>query len=157
MMTHLIQEDNPYISVTFYGTKERPDVAVVESRVWGGAGHDFPNFVRLDKTKGLSKLNSNCNLKNTSYEITEKDHDGHSYTTGGSLEFQQVYQYPISSKKTLYMSSMRANSVVITGSYQSQHYTLSVITPHKERLGTFINAYAWSENSKGKPRKCSVS
>ncbi len=156
MMTHTIKDDNPYIGITFYGTKERPDVAVVESRVWGGSD-DYPHFVRLDKLKGLSKLASNCNLKDVSYELAEKDDEGFEYTLGGHLEFQQVYRYPITSKKTLYMSSMKATSIVITSTFQSQHYTLSLITPYKDKLGVFINAYAWSVNNQGDTKKCTVS
>ena len=116
-----------------------------------------PYYFRLDKLDNLTPLKSNYNLKDISYEITEKDSEAGEYTYGGMLDFQQVYQYPITANKTLYMSSMQATSIVITGSFQSQFYTLSVITPHKDKLGVFMNAYAWSENSEGKPMKCTVS
>ena len=67
MMTQTIREDNPQTTITFYGSKERPEVAVIESRTWGAGNTQNSKFVRLDKLKGNTPLKSNCNFKDTPY------------------------------------------------------------------------------------------
>ena len=62
-MTQTIREDNPQTTITFYGSKERPEVAVIESRTWGAGNTQSSKFVRLDKLKGNTPLKSNCNFK----------------------------------------------------------------------------------------------
>ena len=161
LMTQTINEENPNTTITFYGTKERPEVAVIESRIWGAANTQDSLFVRLDMLKGNLPLKSNCNFREVS--ISESgDDDGFHYESGATLDFQQAYTLPknISSlaagKNDLYVASSQAESYVITGSFQTQAYTLSIITPDKRKLGQFMTTYGWNTNKSGKEVRCSV-
>ncbi|WP_169391727.1 MULTISPECIES: hypothetical protein [Psychrobacter] len=158
MMTQTIRSDNPETTITFYGTKERPEAAIIETRSWGAANTQNSSFVRLDKLKGVTPLTSNCNFKKVS--LSDNDND---VETGATLEFQQAYLLPkhISSlsnaKNNLYMASSQVETYVITSTYQTQAYTMSIITPDKAKLGQFVNDYGWNKNSKGKTISCKVS
>lgn len=162
MMTQSIKDKNPKITITFYGTKERPEVAVIESRTWGALNTLDSLFVRVDKIKGSIPLASNCNFKNISIGEGVKEGDGFSYETGASLDFQQAYILPKnirslpSTKNDLYVASSQVESYLMTGSYQTQSYTTSIITPEKNKLGQFINSYGWRTNNKDKKVDCSV-
>ena len=162
-ITQYISEENPQTTITFYGTKERPEVAIIESRTWGAGNTQDSLFVRLDMLKGNIPLKSNCNFRRVTVSESDKDSDGFSYETGATLDFQQAYILPknISSlaagKNNLYVASLQAESYVITGSFQAQAYTLSIITPDKRKLGQFMTTYGWNTNKNGKEVRCSVS
>ena len=162
-MTQTIREDNPQTTITFYGSKERPEVAVIESRVWGAGNIQSSKFVRLDKLKGNTTLKSNCNFKNVSVSETSDDGEGRSYETGASVDFQQAYVMPKNiaslspAKNDLYLASSQIESYVVTSTFQTQGYTMSIVTPEKNKLGQFINKYGWDTNSKGKKITCNVS
>ncbi len=161
-LTQTISDENPQTTITFYGTKERPEVAVVESRTWGAGNTQNTQFVRIDELKGIMPLNSNCNFKNVSFSEISDDGDGYSYETGASVDFQQVYQLPknISSlspaKNNLYLASSQIESYVVTSTFQTQAYTMSIVTPEKNKLSQFINSYGWSTNDKGQEVSCNV-
>lgn len=144
------------ISVTFYGTKDTPDVAVVETYVRGAYNTQVEAFVKLNKMSGLTKLKSNCNFKDIQIRESGVDEDGHHWSSGRHLDFQQVYQFK-NGNKILYMASSQATGSYTTGSFSSHGYTKSIITPHKDKLGVFMNAYGWSTNKSGKTIKCMVS
>lgn len=158
-LVQTVVDDDPLTTVTFYGNKQRPEVAVIETRRWGGEDA----FARLDTLKGNVKLSSNCNFKEVSVSEKHQDSDGHEYEEGGYLEFQQTFLLPKdmqalgSAKTDLYMASLQATSYVITGSYQEQGYTKSIITPNKNKLGQYINDYGWNTDKKGKKVSCKVS
>ena len=162
-MTQTIREDNPQTTITFYGSKERPEVAVIESRTWGAGNTQSSKFVRLDKLKGNTPLKSNCNFKNVSVSETSDDGEGRSYETGASVDFQQAYMMPKNiaslspAKNDLYLASSQIESYVVTSTFQTQAYTMSIVTPEKNKLGQFINKYGWDTNSKGKKITCNVS
>lgn len=162
-MTQTIREDNPQTTITFYGSKERPEVAVIESRTWGAGNTQSSKFVRLDKLKGNTPLKSNCNFKNVSVSETSDDGEGRSYETGASVDFQQAYMMPKNiaslspAKNDLYLASSQIESYVVTSTFQTQGYTMSIVTPEKNKLGQFINKYGWDTNSKGKKITCNVS
>ena len=162
-MTQTIREDNPQTTITFYGSKERPEVAVIESRTWGAGNTQSSKFVRLDKLKGNTPLKSNCNFKNVSVSETSDDGEGRSYETGASVDFQQAYMMPKNiaslspAKNDLYLASSQIESYVVTSTFQTQGYTTSIVTPDKNKLGQFINKYGWDTNSKGKKITCNVS
>ena len=162
-MTQTIREDNPQTTITFYGSKERPEVAVIESRTWGAGNTQSSKFVRLDKLKGNTTLKSNCNFKNVSVSETSDDGEGRSYETGASVDFQQTYLMPKNiaslspAKNDLYLASSQIESYVVTSTFQTQAYTMSIVTPEKNKLGQFINKYGWDTNSKGKKITCNVS
>lgn len=162
-MTQTIREDNPQTTITFYGSKERPEVAVIESRTWGAGNTQSSKFVRLDKLKGNTTLKSNCNFKNVSVSETSDDGEGRSYETGASVDFQQAYVMPKNiaslspAKNDLYLASSQIESYVVTSTFQTQGYTMSIVTPEKNKLGQFINKYGWDTNSKGKKITCNVS
>ena len=162
-MTQTIREDNPQTTITFYGSKERPEVAVIESRTWGAGNTQSSKFVRLDKLKGNTPLKSNCNFKNVSVNETSDDGEGRSYETGASVDFQQAYLMPKNiaslspAKNDLYLASSQIESYVVTSTFQTQAYTMSIVTPEKNKLGQFINKYGWDTNSKGKKITCNVS
>lgn len=162
-MTQTIREDNPQTTITFYGSKERPEVAVIESRTWGAGNTQSSKFVRLDKLKGNTPLKSNCNFKNISVSETSDDGEGRSYETGASVDFQQAYLMPKNiaslspAKNDLYLASSQIESYVVTSTFQTQAYTISIVTPEKNKLGQFINKYGWDTNSKGKKITCNVS
>ena len=162
-MTQTIREDNPQTTITFYGSKERPEVAVIESRTWGAGNTQSSKFVRLDKLKGNTPLKSNCNFKNVSVSETSDDGEGRSYETGVSVDFQQAYMMPKNiaslspAKNDLYLASSQIESYVVTSTFQTQAYTMSIVTPEKNKLGQFINKYGWDTNSKGKNITCNVS
>lgn len=162
-MTQTIREDNPQTTITFYGSKERPEVAVIESRTWGAGNTQSSKFVRLDKLKGNTPLKSNCNFKNVSVSETSDDGEGRSYETGASVDFQQAYLMPKNiaslspAKNDLYLASSQIESYVVTSTFQTQGYTMSIVTPDKNKLGQFINKYGWDTNSKGKKITCNVS
>ena len=162
-MTQTIREDNPQTTITFYGSKERPEVAVIESRTWGAGNTQSSKFVRLDKLKGNTTLKSNCNFKNVSVSETSDDGEGRSYETGASVDFQQAYLMPKNiaslspAKNDLYLASSQIESYVVTSTFQTQAYTISIVTPEKNKLGQFINKYGWDTNSKGKKITCNVS
>lgn len=162
-MTQTIREDNPQTTITFYGSKERPEVAVIESRTWGAGNTQSSKFVRLDKLKGNTTLKSNCNFKNVSVSETSDDGEGRSYETGASVDFQQAYVMPKNiaslspAKNDLYLASSQIESYVVTSTFQTQAYTISIVTPEKNKLGQFINKYGWDTNSKGKKITCNVS
>ncbi|WP_105245237.1 hypothetical protein [Psychrobacter sp. Marseille-P5312] len=162
-MTQTIREDNPQTTITFYGSKERPEVAVIESRTWGAGNTQSSKFVRLDKLKGNTPLKSNCNFKNVSVSETSDDGEGRSYETGASVDFQQAYLMPKNiaslspAKNDLYLASSQIESYVVTSTFQTQGYTMSIVTPEKNKLGQFINKYGWDTNSKGKKITCNVS
>ena len=80
---------NPQTMITFYGSKERPEVAVIESRTWGAGNTQRSKFVRLDKLKVNIPLKSNCNFKDVS--TSDRDDD---VETGASVDFQQAYMMP---------------------------------------------------------------
>ena len=157
-MTQTIREDNPQTTITFYGSKERPEVAVIESRTWGAGNTQNSKFVRLDKLKGNITLKSNCNFKDIS---TSDSNDG--VETGASVDFQQAYMMPkniaslSAAKNDLYLASSQIESYVVTSTFQTQAYTMSIVTPEKNKLGQFINKYGWDTNSKGKKITCNVS
>ena len=157
-MTQTIREDNPQTTITFYGSKERPEVAVIESRTWGAGNTQNSKFVRLDKLKGNITLKSNCNFKDIS---TSDSNDG--VETGASVDFQQAYMMPkniaslSAAKNDLYLASSQIESYVVTSTFQTQAYTMSIVTPEKNKLGQFINKYGWDTNSKGKKLTCNVS
>ena len=163
IMTQTIREDNPQTTITFYGSKERPEVAVIESRTWGAGNTQSSKFVRLDKLKGNTPLKSNCNFKNVSVSETSDDGEGRSYETGVSVDFQQAYMMPKNiaslspAKNDLYLASSQIESYVVTSTFQTQAYTMSIVTPEKNKLGQFINKYGWDTNSKGKKITCNVS
>ena len=163
IMTQTIREDNPQTTITFYGSKERPEVAVIESRTWGAGNTQSSKFVRLDKLKGNTPLKSNCNFKNVSVSETSDDGEGRSYETGASVDFQQAYMMPKNiaslspAKNDLYLASSQIESYVVTSTFQTQGYTTSIVTPDKNKLGQFINKYGWDTNSKGKKITCNVS
>lgn len=158
MMTQTIREDNPQTTITFYGSKERPEVAVIESRTWGAANTQNSKFVRLDKLKGNITLKSNCNFKDIS---TSDSNDG--VETGASVDFQQAYMMPKNiaslspAKNDLYLASSQIESYVVTSTFQTQAYTMSIVTPEKNKLGQFINKYGWDTNNKDKKVTCNVS
>jgi len=162
-MTQTIREDNPQTTITFYGSKERPEVAVIESRTWGAGNTQSSKFVRLDKLKGNTPLKSNCNFKNVSVSETSDDGEGRSYETGASVDFQQAYLMPKNiaslspAKNDLYLASSQIESYVVTSTFQTQAYTMSIVTPEKNKLGQFINKCGWDTNSKGKKITCNVS
>lgn len=162
-MTQTIREDNPQTTITFYGSKERPEVAVIESRTWGAGNTQSSKFVRLDKLKGNTPLKSNCNFKNVSVSETSDDGEGRSYETGASVDFQQAYLMPKNiaslspAKNDLYLASSQIESYMVTSTFQTQAYTISIVTPEKNKLGQFINKYGWDTNSKGKKITCNVS
>jgi hypothetical protein len=162
-MTQTIREDNPQTTITFYGSKERPEVAVIESRTWGAGNTQSSKFVRLDKLKGNTPLKSNCNFKNVSVSETSDDGEGRSYETGASVDFQQAYLMPKNiaslspAENDLYLASSQIESYVVTSTFQTQAYTMSIVTPEKNKLGQFINKYGWDTNSKGKKITCNVS
>ena len=162
-MTQTIREDNPQTTITFYGSKERPEVAVIESRTWGAGNTQSSKFVRLDKLKGNTPLKSNCNFKNVSVSETSDDGEGRSYETGASVDFQQAYLMPKNiaslspAKNDLYLASSQIESYVVTSTFQTQAYTISIVTPEKNKLGQFINKYGWDTNNKGKKITCNVS
>ena len=162
-MTQTIREDNPQTTITFYGSKESPEVAVIESRTWGAGNTQSSKFVRLDKLKGNTPLKSNCNFKNVSVSETSDDGEGRSYETGASVDFQQAYLMPKNiaslspAKNDLYLASSQIESYVVTSTFQTQAYTMSIVTPEKNKLGQFINKYGWDTNSKGKKITCNVS
>ncbi|WP_286796878.1 hypothetical protein [Psychrobacter sp. UBA6291] len=157
-MTQTIREDNPQTTITFYGSKERPEVAVIESRTWGAGNTQSSKFVRLDKLKGNMPLKSNCNFKDVS--TSDRDDD---VETGASVDFQQAYMMPKNiaslspAKNDLYLASSQIESYVVTSTFQTQGYTMSIVTPEKNKLGQFINKYGWDTNSKGKKITCNVS
>lgn len=160
-----IREENPNTTITFYGTKERPEVAVIESRTWGAANTEKTLFVRLDMLKGNVPLKSNCNFKNISEVEADKDEDGHSYESGADLAFQQVYILPKSiailsnqaaGKNDLYVASSQVETYVVTGSFQTQAYTLSIITPYKDKLGKYIKEFGWHTTKQGRKVNCSI-
>ncbi len=157
-MTQTIREDNPQTTITFYGSKERPEVAVIESRTWGAGNTQSSKFVRLDKLKGNTPLKSNCNFKDVS--TSDRDDD---VETGASVDFQQAYVMPKNiaslspAKNDLYLASSQIESYVVTSTFQTQAYTMSIVTPEKNKLGQFINKYGWDTNSKGKKITCNVS
>lgn len=163
IMTQTIREDNPQTTITFYGSKERPEVAVIESRAWGAGNIQSSKFVRLDKLKGNTPLKSNCNFKNVSVSETSDDGEGRSYETGASVDFQQAYLMPKNiaslspAKNDLYLASSQIESYVVTSTFQTQGYTMSIVTPEKNKLGQFVNKYGWDTNSKGKKITCNVS
>ena len=157
-MTQTIREDNPQTTITFYGSKERPEVAVIESRTWGAGNTQRSKFVRLDKLKVNIPLKSNCNFKDVS--TSDRDDD---VETGASVDFQQAYMMPKNiaslspAKNDLYLASSQIESYVVTSTFQTQGYTMSIVTPEKNKLGQFINKYGWDTNSKGKKITCNVS
>ena len=157
-MTQTIREDNPQTTITFYGSKERPEVAVIESRTWGAGNTQNSKFVRLDKLKGNITLKSNCNFKDIS---TSDSNDG--VETGASVDFQQAYMMPKNiaslspAKNDLYLASSQIESYVVTSTFQTQAYTISIVTPEKNKLGQFINKYGWDTNNKDKKVTCNVS
>ena len=157
-MTQTIREDNPQTTITFYGSKERPEVAVIESRTWGAGNTQRSKFVRLDKLKVNIPLKSNCNFKDVS--TSDRDDD---VETGASVDFQQAYMMPKNiaslspAKNDLYLASSQIESYVVTSTFQTQAYTMSIVTPEKNKLGQFINKYGWDTNSKGKKITCNVS
>lgn len=156
-MTQTIREDNPQTTITFYGSKERPEVAVIESRTWGAGNTQNSKFVRLDKIKGNTPLKSNCNFKDVSTSDIDDDVE-----TGASVDFQQAYVMPKNiaslspAKNDLYLASSQIESYVVTSTFQTQAYTMSIVTPEKNKLGQFINSYGWDTNSKGKKITCQV-
>ena len=158
MMTQTIREDNPQTTITFYGSKERPEVAVIESRTWGAGNTQNSKFVRLDKLKGNITLKSNCNFKDIS---TSDSNDG--VETGASVDFQQAYMMPkniaslSAAKNDLYLASSQIESYVVTSTFQTQAYTMSIVTPEKNKLGQFINKYGWDTNNKDKKVTCNLS
>ena len=162
MQSLTINDENPQTIVTFYGTKTAPDVAVIEARTWGAGNTQDTAFVRLDKLKGNITLKSNCNFKNVA--TSESGNDGsYDYESGAELAFQQVYKLPKSmpllsgdGKRDLFMASSQVESYVITGTFQTQAYTLSIITPDKAKLGKFINMYGWDTNKNEKKVTCTV-
>jgi hypothetical protein len=149
---------NPQTTITFYGSKERPEVAVIESRTWGAGNTQRSKFVRLDKLKVNIPLKSNCNFKDVS--TSDRDDD---VETGASVDFQQAYMMPKNiaslspAKNDLYLASSQIESYVVTSTFQTQGYTLSIVTPEKNKLGQFINKYGWDTNNKGKKITCNVS
>lgn len=54
------------------------------------------------------------------------------------------------------MASSQVETYVITGSFQTQAYTLSMITPDKAKLGKLINMYGWGTNKNNNTVKCKV-
>ncbi len=158
MLVQTVVDGDPLTTVTFYGSKKRPEVAVIETRRWGGEDA----FARLDTLKGIEKLSSNCNFKELSVSEKHKDESGFEYEQGGYLDFQQAYLLPKnmqtlgSAKTDLYMASSQATSYVVTGSLQQQGYTMSIITPNKNKLGQYIKDYGWDTDKKGKEVSCRV-
>lgn len=158
-----ISEDNPNTTVTFYGTKQAPEVAVIEARTWGAGNTQETLFPRLDMLKGNIPLKSNCNFKNLDISEKVKDKEAGDYETGASLTFQQAYILPknIASlanvgKRDLYVASLQSETYVITSVFQTQAYTMSIITPNKAKLGKFINDFGWQTNKQDKKVKCTI-
>lgn len=82
---------------------------------------------------------------------------------GQIWHFQQVYKLPKSmpsfngdGKRDLFMASSQVETYVITSTFQTQAYTLSIITPDKTKLGKFINMHGWDTNKNGKKVTCTV-
>lgn len=161
MQTLTISEQNPNTTITFM-VQNSPDVAIIEARTRGTANTQDTAFVKLNKLKGNTTLKSNCNFKNVSISESGND-DGFEYESGAELAFQQVYKLPRSTssfggagKRDLFMASSQVETCVITGSFQTQAYTLSMITPDKAKLGKLINMYGWDTNKNNNTVKCTV-
>lgn len=142
-------------TVAFYGSAQKPEFAIIESRAWGAGNAQGVKFTKLEHLQGLSKLTSNCNLKNIHVMQTIKDEEAGDYQQGGDLYSQALYQFN-NGQKTLYMASLQATSITVTGSFQTQVYTRSIITPHKAKLPTYIQEFGWNKNAKGKTIKCTI-
>ena len=100
-MTQTIREENPLTTITFYGTQQRPDVAVIESRTWGAGNTQNSQFVRLGKLKGNIPLTSNCNFKEISInDSVDDDGSGRGYETGATLDFEPPRLY----RRVIYLS-----------------------------------------------------
>ncbi|WP_193778063.1 WG repeat-containing protein [Psychrobacter sp. FDAARGOS_221] len=157
-MVQTVVEGDPETTVTFYGSQQRPEAAVIETRRWGGEDA----YARLDTLSGNVILSSNCNFKQVSVSEKHQDPDGNEYEEGGYLEFQQTYLLPKgmqvigAAHKDLYMASLQASSYVVTGSYQEQGYTKSIITPNKNKLGQYMNHYGWNTDKNGNNISCRV-
>lgn len=157
-----INDENPNITIVFYGTKAKPEVAVIEARTWG-ANTQETLFPRLDMLKGNIPLKSNCNFKKIGTHEKVKDKEAGNYETGANLLFQQAYILPknlnlmnASGTKDLYVSSSQVETFVITLVFQTQAYTLSIISPDKDKLGKFISTFGWNTNKQGKTIQCTV-
>lgn len=155
-LTQNINEENPNTTITFYGTKAKPEVAVIESRTWGAGNTQETYFVKLQKLKGNQPLKSNCNFKQV--DISEEgETDGNSYETGASLDFQQVYLLSKQiGQRDLYAVSSQVETYVVTSVFQTQAYTKTIITPYKHKLAHYIHQFGWNTNAKGKTVKCVV-
>lgn len=140
-------------NITIYGTKQKPEFAVIES--YNNYDEDKP-FIRLDKTKGLKRLKSNCNFKNINQATGKPDHMGYN---SSSLEIQQVYQLPKPTKNAtqLYMAANYSSSVVITEVFNASLGSTAIITPYKNKLGSYINEFGWNTDKRGRTVKCTVS
>lgn len=87
MQTLTISEQNPNTTITFYGTKNSPDVAIIEACTWGTANTQDTAFVKLNKLKGNTTLRNSCNFNNVSIGESGND-DGFEYESGVELAFQ---------------------------------------------------------------------
>lgn len=162
MQTQNIREENPQITITFYGTKSKPEVAVIESRTWGMGNAQNSQFVRLDMLKGNIPLQSNCNFRKISVNEIGEDNDIGRYETGADLLFQQFYRLPkdivslAPAKHDLYASSLQIKSYVTTSTFQSQAYTITIITPDQTKLGKYVTMYGWNTTKQGKKIMCRI-
>lgn len=164
MMYVTLAEDNPQHSVVFYGTKQKPEFAVIESYAWGMVNVQEGIFIKLNRLRGNQALKSNCNFKEMSYTKKEYDKEvGQAYEISYGLDFQQVYQLPKAihnlreAKQPLYMSTMQQSSYFTTSTFQTHGFTRAIITPNKQKLGVYMAEFGWNRNKQGKVIKCTVS
>ena len=134
-------------SIELMGTRTTPNVIKFTSGY--GEGDDLWKLLQIVNPANVTKLKSNCNLKNVTIGGGESSGD-----SGKTLEYQNFYKWQRTGSKPLYIAESKGEGYVLTSvfnSYNWKNYTV-VLDPK------LFNKYdVWNTLKNGKEVTCTFS
>lgn len=132
-------------SITLIGSKAAPEVIKFESGY--GEGDDLWKLSQILNTANVTKLKSNCNLKNITTGGGESTGD-----SGDTLEYQNFYKWQRDGSQPLYIAESKGEGYVITSVFNSYNWKNYTVV----RDPKLFNKYdVWNTLKNGKAVSCS--
>lgn len=129
------------------GPKAGPNVIFFTSGY--GEGDELWKLSQIVNTANVSKLKSNCTLKNIT--TSSKDSD---VETGETLEYQNFYKWQRAGSQPLYIAESKGEGHVITSVFNSYNWKNYTVV----RDPKLFNKYdVWNTTKNGKKVTCSFS
>lgn len=131
-------------SIELAGTKTGPNVIKFTSRY--GQGNDLWQLSQIVNPANVTKLKSNCNLKDVTTGGGENSGD-----SGSTLEYQNFYKWQRAGSQPLYIAESKSDGYVLTSVYNSYNWKKYTIV----RDPKLFNKYeVWNTLKNGKEVTC---